>query len=238
MTNKLHTNRRMTVEDPYTRAWCYGPMVLTDAELLAIILRTGHGAQDAVALSKGLLEAYDNQLGKLLSSDITELMEFPGIGRVKALELLAVMELSKRIACEKRVGYMRMDCPGSIADYYMEQLRHASNEQLLVCLFDSGAHLICDTILSSGTVRSTSISPREIFSYALRHHAVYIIVIHNHPSGLCEPSAEDIALTKELYESGQMLHIPLLDHIILGDHTYYSFKEEGLVFDQKEQDDD
>lgn len=238
MTTKLHTNRRMTVEDPYTRAMSYGPMVLTDAELLAIILRTGHGAQDAVALSRNLLEAYDNRLGKLLSSDLTELMEFHGIGRVKALELLALMEISKRIACEQHVGHMRMDCPRTIADYYMEQLRHNHNEQFIVCLFDSRAHLICDTILSSGTVRSTSISPREIFSFALRHHAVYIIVLHNHPSGVCEPSPQDIALTKELFASGHMLHIPLLDHIIIGDHTYYSFKEEGLVLDQKEVDND
>ena len=229
MATPCDKNRRMTTGDPYTRAAMYGPEVLTDAELLAVILRTGYGDLDAVALCEGLLASQDGSLGRLLSLDYEELVEFAGIGRVKAVELLTLMEISKRITRENRVSQLSLNHPSSIAAYYMEHLRHQQNEQFLLCLFDSKFHLMEEVVLSRGTVQNTSISPREIFSYALRHHAVYIVILHNHPSGICEPSEADYALTKQVAASGELLNIPLADHIIIGDQTYFSFKEEGLA---------
>ena len=227
--NTLIQHRKMTAVDPYTRCETYGPTVLTDAELLAIILRTGYGKMDAVALAKELLAARENRLGRLLSLDYHEFKEFPGIGRVKAVELMALMELSKRIARETHSDGFCMNRPATIAAYYMEQLRHQQNEQFLLCLFDSQYHLMEDIVLSCGTARTTSITPREIFSYALRHHAVYIVMLHNHPSGICTPSQADRDLTRDVAASGELLHVPLVDHIIIGDQTYFSFKEEGLA---------
>lgn len=229
MKQNLERNRTMTVGDPYTRAAACGPTVLTDAELLAIILRTGYGKQDAVALATELLGAHDGKLGRLLSLDFSELLDFPGIGRVKAVEMQALMEISKRIARENCTSQLCLNSSRTIAAYYMEQLRHNHNEQFLLCLFDSQYHLLEDIVLSSGTVNTTSISPREIFSYALRHHAVYIVILHNHPSGICKPSTQDISLTKAVAQSGTMLGVPLVDHIIIGDQIYFSFKEEGLA---------
>ena len=118
----------MTTGDPYTRAAMYGPEVLTDAELLAVILRTGYGDLDAVALCEGLLTSQDGSLGRLLSLDYEELVEFAGIGRVKAVELLTLMEISKRITRENRVSQLSLNHPSSIAAYYMEHLRHQQNE--------------------------------------------------------------------------------------------------------------
>ena len=229
MSTPVRINRRMTVGDPYTRAAMYGPEVLTDAELLAVILRTGYGALDAVGLATELLQSKDDSLGRLLSLDYEELLDYPGIGRVKAVELLTLMEISKRIARENCVSQLSMNRPGSIAAYYMEHMSHQQHEEFRLCLFDSKFHLMDEVVLSRGTVSSTAISPREIFSYALRHRAVYIVILHNHPSGICEPSEADIALTNRVATSGELLNIPLVDHIIIGDQTYFSFKEEGLA---------
>ncbi|MCR5640865.1 MAG: DNA repair protein RadC [Lachnospiraceae bacterium] len=229
MKSTIEQNRKMTTQDPYSRCASFGPGVLTDAELLAIMLRTGYGDTDAVQLAEQLLATSEGRLAALLSKDITELTEYQGIGRVKAVTLLALLELSKRISRENCVSQLCLNSPRSIADYYMEQLRHNHNEQFLLCLFDSQYHLMDDIVLSSGTVRMTSISPREIFSYALRHHAVYIVMLHNHPGGICKPSEADIALTEAVAASGELLFVPLVDHIIIGDQSYYSFKEEGLA---------
>ena len=117
----------------------------------------------------------------------------------------------------------------SVADYYMEQLRHEEKEHLMLCMFDTKCHLIADSILSIGTVNASLISPREFFLKAFEYHAVYVILVHNLPSGNPLPSRQDIEVTRKIVEGGRLLEIELADHIIIGDKKYFSFKEQEML---------
>lgn len=215
---------------PYEKFEKHGPASLTDAELLAIIIRTGTKDSDSVELGKKILKLGSNsgQSGGLLSLQhltLTQLMEVKGIGIVKAIRLKCVTEFSKRIAMETFKNGIRFDQPSTIADYYMEQLRHSEVEQVILVMTDGKNQFLKDCILSSGTVNMSLISPREIFLTALKMQAVHILLIHNHPSGDPTPSREDIEITKRIHEASQIMNIPLVDHIIIGDNTYMSLKE-------------
>ena len=160
---------------------------------------------------------------------LKELQEVPGIGKVKAIQLKCIAELSKRIAQTGRQQAVVMQNAFSVADYYMEQLRHEEKEHLMLCMFDTKCHLIADSILSIGTVNASLISPREIFLKAFEYHAVYVILVHNHPSGNPLPSRQDIEVTRKIVEGGRLLEIELADHIIIGDKKYFSFKEQEML---------
>ena len=160
-----------------------------------------------------------------------ELMQFRGIGKVKAVQLECIAELSRRIARSRAVkaGREIFRNPEQIADYYMEDFRHESQEKLLLIMLDTKGHLIADEIISVGTVDRTVASPRDIFLKALSHRAVTIVLLHNHPSGNPEPSEADLQLTKRVRECGEMIGIPLVDHIIIGDRRSVSFACERLL---------
>ncbi len=212
---------------PYEKAHKYGVSSLTDAELLAIILRCGTKEKNSVALSGELLDmmANDNGLAGLMKVRESELCSIAGIGRVKALELLSVGEISKRIARQAAARQLRFDAPETIADYYMEQLRHSEKEQVILVLLDNKMGVISELVLSVGTVNASLVSTREIFLEACRYRAVYIVLVHNHPSGDATPSRNDIEITAKVQEAGELLDIHLLDHIIIGDCQFTSFRE-------------
>ena len=117
----------------------------------------------------------------------------------------------------------------SIAAYYMETMRHESKEHLLLSMYGSNSRLLGDEMISVGTCNSSLISPREIYLQALSHQAVYVVLLHNHPSGDPRPSEEDILVTERIKKCGELLDIPLMDHIIVGDNCYYSFHEQGIL---------
>ncbi len=218
-------------ERPYERGLAFGPSALSNAELLAIILRSGTKEQSSLALAEELLRHFGGERGVTFLADCTpeELQRLGGIGPVKALTLSAVGELSRRIAKTQREAQVTLSSPSSIASYFMEEMRHLGHEELrLVCL-NTKNKLLHQEVISVGTVNASLASPREIFLTALRRRAAGFILLHNHPSGDPTPSREDILLTKKLSESGQMLEIPLLDHIVIGDRRYYSMKEEGYL---------
>lgn len=217
-------------ERPYEKAEKYGVGVLSDAELLAIVLRCGTPQLNSIGLASMILEGKGSRGGltSLMNYSLRELKAFPGVGRVKALELQCVGELSKRIAKQAAKSHLNFDSPRSIAEYYMEQLRHCEQEQVIVVMLNNQMGLIQEVLLSVGTVNASLVSTREIFVQACRLGAVYIVLVHNHPSGDSTPSRHDINITRKVQEAGELLDIQLLDHIIIGDKTYTSFREKMI----------
>lgn len=216
-------------ERPYEKCLRFGAEFLTDAELLAVIIRIGTNGNSAVGLAREILQKKSGNLLALYELSLSELQTIPGIGSVKAIQLKCIAELSKRIAMTDRRCRIMLQDARSVAGYYMERLRHEQQEHLILSMFDTGCHLIQDVVLSIGTVNASLISPREIFVKALEHHAVQIILLHNHPSGVPFPSRQDIQVTKQIMEGGQLLGVTLADHIIIGDKQYYSFREQGML---------
>lgn len=218
-------------ERPYEKCFINGPEYLTDSELLAVILRTGTKGISAYDLSARLLKGADEKenLLSILHLSKEQLLKIKGIGKVKAVQIMCIGELAKRISSASARSGIRFKCPASIADYYMEQMRHLEQEQLVVMYFDTKCRLIKDKILTTGTVNQSLISSREIFVEALKCNAVNIVLIHNHPSGDCVPSRDDCSVTKKIKEAGKLIGINLIDHIIIGDRKYTSLKEAGIL---------
>lgn len=220
-------------ERPYEKCIRDGEGTLSDSELLAVILRCGIRGTNSLGLANEILNhmehsSYPGLLG-ILHSSLSDLKKIHGIGTVKAVQLKCIGELSKRMACAAARPSLSFQNPDSIAAYYMEQLRHQEQELMICMMLDNQNHLLNDIVLSKGTVNATLITPREVYVEALRHHAVSLILVHNHPGGNPAPSRCDREVTERVYRAGEMLGIQLLDHIIIGDHRYVSFKEEGLL---------
>ena len=218
---------------PYEKCLQGGPSVLSDSELLAVILRSGVPGNNSLALANQILSltkdtSYPGLLG-LLHMSIPDLMKVNGIGKVKAVQLKCIGELSKRMASAAARPRLSFNDPITIAKYYMEHLRHEEQEVLIVMLLDGRNHLLGEQTISRGTVNATLITPREIFVEALKYHAVSLILVHNHPSGDPTPSDCDREVTERVYTSGELLGIRLLDHIIIGDQKYVSFREQGIL---------
>ena len=216
---------------PYEKCISYGPEFLTDAELIASIIRSGTKEYTSVALADQLLDLRKGKEGLkgLCSLSFEELTSVPGIGRVKAVQIQCVFELAKRMSRQEAKKTLNFSEPDSIAEYYMEDFRHKEQEHILLLLLDNKSNLLGEKLLFTGTVNASIISPREIYLEALKFHAVGIILLHNHPSGDPTPSDADRRITRKVREAGSLLDIPLLDHIIIGDKKYVSFHEEGYL---------
>ncbi|MCI5649075.1 MAG: DNA repair protein RadC [Fusicatenibacter sp.] len=217
-------------EQPYEKCLAHGAGSLSDAELLAVILRCGAEGKSSLELSREVLSLFPGNEGLLGLYHLTvpELLKVKGIGRVKAIQLQCIGELSRRISAAGAKPCLSFDNPSSIADYYMERLRHEEQEVLICMMFDTKNQLLGEREITRGTVNSALISPRELFLNALQFHAVHILLVHNHPSGIPEPSSDDIEVTRRIRRAGELLGITLLDHIIIGDHCYISMLEQGI----------
>lgn len=216
-------------ERPYEKFEMAGAETLSDAELLAVMIRSGTNGKRAIDIAQEFLSTGTRNLLNLYEISYGDMQKIPGIGRVKAIQLKCIAELSRRIAA---ANYRKDVCftkPDTIAFYYMERLRHEKQERLLVSMYDAKCHLLADTLLSIGSVSSSIAEPREIFLEALRHQAVHIVLLHNHPSGSPQPSKNDDLVTKRIAECGNMLGIMLADHIIIGDNVYYSYREHQRI---------
>ena len=220
-------------ERPYEKCDRFGAGSLTDIELLAVMLRTGTKGESALDLARKLLYPEHGMPNKgethLQSWTKEELMKIHGIGKVKAIQILCLCELSKRLSRLSARSELDFSKPGTIAEYYMEDMRHRNQEHIKLLMLNGRSRLIGESEISKGTINMSVISPREIFLEALQKGAVYIIVLHNHPSGDPTPSREDMLITKRIREAGFILGIELLDHIIIGDNCYVSFVQEGLL---------
>ena len=217
-------------ERPYEKCLAHGAGVLSDAELLAVILRTGSKGESALELSRKVLAQHGEGSGLLgiYHMSISDLTRVKGLGKVKAIQLKCVAELSKRISRQTFSDGISFKDPAAVARYYMEEMRHQEQEILMLAMLNSKGLLIADQVISKGTVRAAMSSPREIFIEAVRHHAVSIILLHTHPSGIPDPSREDILMTRRVRDAGRLLGIELLDHIIIGDCQAVSMREQGI----------
>jgi len=218
-------------EQPYEKFMEFGPESLTDAELLAIIIRSGVSGQSPVVIANNILNLVPMKTGLLGLYHVSteDLMSIKGIGHVKAVKIKCLTELSSRFAKQYAKESLSFQNPDTVARYYMEQMRHLEQEQVLLVILDGKNRLIEDCVISLGTINSSLMSPREIFKKAIRVNGVNILLLHNHPSGDPTPSSQDIAMTKRMKEAADIMGIPLLDHIIIGDRTYTSFKDKGLI---------
>lgn len=216
-------------EKPYEKFMESGPEALSDAELLAVIIRSGTQGRKSIEVAQDFLAQRCHNLLNLFQLSFEEMQQIAGIGQVKAIQLKCVAELAKRIAKTKYQSQLCMNHPYTIADYYMERMRHEKQERVIALFFDSKCRLLSDATMSIGSVNATFVSPREIFLTALRCNAVQIILLHNHPSGDPTPSKEDDVVTKRMIEGGELIGIPIVDHIILGDLCYYSYKENKRI---------
>jgi DNA repair protein RadC len=160
---------------------------------------------------------------------LEELKKIKGIGTVKAVQILCLSELAKRLAKANAKDGLTFTHPSSIAEYYMEEMRHHKQEHIKLLMLNSKSKLLGESDISKGTVNASLISPRELFIEALNKQAVSIILLHNHPSGDPEPSKTDFLFTKRVKEAGELIGIDLLDHIIIGDNCYSSFAEKELL---------
>ena len=218
---------------PYERFLKFGPESLTDVELLAIIIRTGTKDASPVDIAGKILNmgtGREGGLNSLFSLSVDELKKVHGVGEVKAVKLKCIAELSKRMACS--ITRNSLDCSSSsqVATFYMEKMRHEDSEKVILLCLNNRLRLIDESVLSIGTVNSSALSPREVFLKALKCSASNVLLLHNHPGGDPTPSRADIVITNKIRESGSMLDINLINHIIIGDNTYTSIAEKGLMW--------
>ncbi len=222
-------------ERPYEKCLHSGPEALTDSELLAVIIRSGAQGASSIEVARAVLEAGDGEQGLLGIHHLSlqELMEIRGIGQVKAVQIKCIGELSKRIAALSAKKLLDFKDPSTIAAYYMERMRHEEQELMICMMLNTNSQLLGEEIISKGTVNAALVSPRELILAAFRYRAVFIILVHNHPSGNPRPSREDLLLTERIQEACGLVGIPLMDHIVIGDQRYVSFHEEGLLQNAK-----
>lgn len=216
---------------PYEIVLDRGAKALTDAQLVATILRTGSRGKDAIKLSEEIFSQSKTDCGLigLCSMSIPELMNIKGVGKVKAVQLQCVVELSRRIAKLSIGKKPTLSNPQNIADYYMQDLMYLDKEKVIIVLLDSKLKLIKDVVISIGSINSSMLTPREVFVEVLKYRAVSFILLHNHPSGDPTPSESDIILTNKIFTGSKYIGIPLLDHIVIGNNCYKSFREENLL---------
>lgn len=218
-------------ELPYDKFMRLGPENLSDAELLAIMLRTGTKDKTPIDVGREILKLAGEKWGLLglHHFGVKDLMRIPGIGEVKAVQLLCIAEIAKRTSNMQARTELTFDKPETVAAYYMERMRHRDTEELMLVLLNSKRHIIEESVLSIGTSNTTLISPRDICIRAMRNEASYIVILHNHPSGDPTPSRQDVLVTQKIKEVSDLVEIPLLDHIIIGDNRFTSFNQKGLL---------
>ncbi len=206
-----------------------GPQNLSDAELIAILLRTGVKGKSVVNVAQELLTKEKN-LANLACKSVAALQKNNGIGKDKAATLSAAFEIARRILSQQKyLSDKKITSPQDIAEELIPVLRDENKEQFIVICLSKSNKIIRKEIISVGSLDSSVVHPREIFKVAVENNAASIILIHNHPSGNPQPSNEDISITKKLVEAGKMMDIPVFDHIIIAGNTYTSFVEKRLI---------
>lgn len=222
----IKTIKEIPLNDrPREKMAAKGAASLTDAELIAILLRTGTTEKSAMDIA-GELTAEGGLYKRLASiTRLNELTNIKGLGQAKAATVLAALEIGRRIASAKPIEKIHFSCPQDVAEFLMPRMRYAAKEQFVVILLNGKNKVIGTEVVTEGTLSNSIVHPREVYAPALLQHAAAIMVAHNHPSGDPKPSDEDKEVTKMLERSGKVLGIPLMDHVIIGDGTYYSFLE-------------
>ena len=231
MKNKFQYKLRIkdlpTNERPRERLIKFGVKALSDSELLALILRTGNKRENVIDLSRRLLNKYD--LKSLSNISFNEFSKIDGIKEAKASQLVALFELSRRLASYNDKPKPKIESSEDVAKLLMAEMSVLKQEHFRGLYLDSRNNLLKNEIISIGSLNASVVHPREIFKIALSESASAVIIVHNHPSGDPEPTKEDIEITKKIINAGRLMGIEVLDHIIIGNNSYVSLAERKLM---------
>ena len=204
-----------------------GKVAMSDSELLAILLRTGKKGQSAVDLAREILDKANNNLINLSNFTLKELEAFKGIGKAKAITLMAALELGKRRRAAEAILPEEVKDSKTSFERFLSHIDDMKQEHFLVMYLDQSFHELKLECISNGGTTNVIADPRIIFKHALNHGATCIILGHNHPSGNPRPSKDDRQLTQKIVSAGQLLDIAVIDHIVIGNERYYSFRDHG-----------
>lgn len=215
-------------DKPREKLMLKGKNVLSDAELIAILIGSGSRNESAVDLSKRILASVDHNLNALGKLSIAQLMNFKGIGEAKAISIIAAMELGRRRRNEDAIELTKITSSKVVFDIMQPIIGELPHEEFWVLFLNNSNKILFKTQLSKGGMTGTLVDVRIVFKLAFEQNATAIILIHNHPSGKLQASDADIQITKKIKTAGQQLDIPVLDHIIITETSYYSFVDEGI----------
>jgi DNA repair protein RadC len=235
VTDSQATEYHLTIHDmptgerPRERLLHYGPEALSTAELLAILLRTGSRGENVLDLATRLLVEFEGLVG-LVRASLSELSALKGVGPAKAAQLKAGLELGRRLLIAAPHERPQITSPADAANLLLLEMAHLEQEHLRLLLLDTKNRVLASPVVYKGNVNTSVIRIAELFRQAIRHNSTAMILAHNHPSGDPTPSPEDVRVTRQIVEAGQLLDIEILDHLIIGGGRYISLKERGLGF--------
>ncbi|PYZ93954.1 hypothetical protein CR194_10730 [Salipaludibacillus keqinensis] len=215
-------------ERPRERLVRDGPQALSNQELIALLLGSGSKSESVIQLAARVIQHFDG-LKLLKDASVKELMDIRGIGEAKAVQVKAALELGRRVQQFQAEDRYVIRSPEDVSQYMMEEMRHLNQEHFICLYLNTKNQVIHKQTIFIGSLNASIVHPREVFKEAFRYSAASIVCLHNHPSGDPAPSQEDIDVTKRLSESGKMLGIDLLDHVIIGDQRFCSLKEKGYL---------
>jgi DNA repair protein RadC len=235
MGDEISSRYQVTIRDmpaeerPRERLEHFGAAALSTAELLAILLRTGSRGENALQLATHLLKDFGNLAGVARIS-FAELKGFRGIGAAKAAQILAALEVGRRLAVASPNERPQINSPADAAALLMVEMAHLEQEHLRLLLLDTKNRVLASPTLYKGNVNTTVVRVAELFREAIRHNSTALIVAHNHPSGDPTPSPEDVQMTRQIVQAGELLGTEVLDHLVIGHNRFVSLKERGLGF--------
>ena len=217
-------------ERPRERLLAEGAASLSNTELLAVLLRTGVKDDSVLRVAEKVLALYKERgLAAITQMSAKELSSIKGVGMAKAATILAAVELGRRLALKAAEARTVVHGPADAASYVMPRFRFERREHFAVLLLNAKNHILALKTISVGTLTSSVVHPREVFQAAIEQSAASVILVHNHPSGDPAPSGEDLAVTRRMVEAGEIMDIPVLDHVIVGYDKFISLKEEGMI---------
>ena len=229
VNGNLNIGKMPESEKPREKMMRMGGGSLSNAEILAILIGSGTGGRSALELASEVIAMDGDGIRFLAECRPEELAAVKGIGVAKACTILAAVELGKRIAAVPKDKAVRIERSGDVADMFMEKMRYHKKEHFVSLLINVKGEIIEEVEVSVGDLCSSATHPREVFVDAVRRSAGSVIFLHNHPSGDPNPSRSDIETTKRLIEAGEILGIPVLDHIVIGDGCYVSMRAQGMI---------
>jgi DNA repair protein RadC len=227
--NKITIKTWAEEDRPREKLHTKGRRSLTDAELLAILIRSGNRKESAVELGKRILHLCDKNLDRLAQLSVAELSRFKGIGKAKAISIIAALELGRRRKETIPIDRAQISTSIDVYDIIAPDFKDLKHEEFWILLLDRANKIESKHLISKGGQAGTIADPKIIFHIALENHAASIILVHNHPSGNLKPSHSDLDLTKKLRSAGQFLDLPVLDHLIITDRGFLSFADEGIL---------
>ena len=226
---KLSIKNWSEEDQPREKLMAYGRQVLSDAELIAILIGSGNRQESAIELCKRILNQSDNNLNELAKLSVNDLMKFKGIGEAKAISIVAALEIGRRRKSEKVLDKIQVTSSKHLYEYIRPVLEDLPHEEFWIVLLSRANKIIGKQLIGRGGISETTADIKIIFKKAIESLASAIILAHNHPSGNLKPSQSDLNLTKKIKNAAQLFDIKVLDHLIIGDGNYYSFNDEGVL---------